>query len=125
VIVAHEGVEREGVAGECREHGAHPIALVHAERFAPAPAFDLVVTGAADIVIVVGVEREQHADAAVRFGVQHEEIPVHLGPDVDAYAVTATQVATFAQPYADPLLSLLDLCGSHGVGGRERQRCEQ
>jgi hypothetical protein len=118
VVVPHELAELEWVAGERRVHRAQPAVHEHAEGLAVAAAPDLEVTLTAHEVVVVGIQREQHAEAAVRLGVDYYEVTVRFGVGVHPHTVALPEVALFAQPDLDGRL----LLRGHGCrGGRQAQ----
>jgi hypothetical protein len=122
VVVAHELTELERVAGESRVDGAQARVVVDAERLTIAAAADFEVALAAHEVVLVGIQREQHADAAVGLRVEDQEVTVRLGAGVDLHPVAALQVARLVDPDSDGRLALhgLDRCyGCEAHGGQQ------
>src|SRR6266566_3079715 len=87
VPVADELVVLERLCHPGGEHRAGPVVVVHHKRVAIRSTAQLLPLPAANEVVVSRIEREQHAHAAIRIGVQDDEVSILCGLDVDARAV--------------------------------------
>src|SRR6266566_1962062 len=87
VPVADELVVLERLCHPGGEHRAGPVVVVHHKRVAIRSTAQLLPLPAANEVVVSRIEREQHAHAAIRIGVQDDEVSILRGLDVDARAV--------------------------------------
>jgi len=126
MIPLDKGVELERIARERGEHRTGAVRVVDAERFPTAAAFDLVVAGAAHVVVVIGVQREQHANPAIRLDVEYEQVTVEVGSHVDARPVSAAKIRPLVHPNLDGRLRHWTTCRSERrFGGCERERCQQ
>src|SRR6266849_4071070 len=76
MIAAHELVELERCHRADGEHEPGALPLVDRERLAVAAAAELDRPPAAHKCVVARVEREQHPDAAVGIGAEHDEVAV-------------------------------------------------
>src|SRR6266566_5036865 len=87
VPVADELVVLERLCHPGGEHRARAVIVVHHKRIAIRSTPQLLPLPAANEVVVSRIEREQHAHAAIRIGVQDDEVSILCGLDVDARAV--------------------------------------
>src|SRR2546427_735680 len=109
MVIAHVGVEAEGVGCDRGEHRARSVALER-ERVAIAAVSQLEALPAAHKVVIARIERKQHADPALGIGVQHDEVAVLRRLDVNAGAV------------AGPKLIVIE---ANSDGCLSEQRCKQ
>src|SRR6266566_8166114 len=87
VPFADELVVLERLCHPGGEHRARAVIVVHHKRIAIRSTPQLLPLPAANEVVVSRIEREQHAHAAIRIGVQDDEVSILCGLDVDARAV--------------------------------------
>jgi hypothetical protein len=119
VVAANERIDSERVTGVRGVDGADALRLVDPERFPIAAPADLHVPPAPNVVVLKWIERNQHADPAIRLGVKHQEISIPLCACVHAHAVAPPHVAALVQPDLDWCLGLSE---DRGVSRRYRER---
>jgi len=92
MIVADECVEVEWVGRYGGQHRAGSLVALDLEGIAitAAPHFEPPATP--DEVVVPWVGGKQHADPAIRIGVQHDEIAILCGLDIDARMIAARKL---------------------------------
>jgi hypothetical protein len=97
VLVDGKGIEPERVAGHRSIDGTLPGARIHRKGFAVAAVTELIGVAAPDVVVIVRVKREKHANAAIRVGVQHHQEAVVVGADLDLAMLAADELAVVVQ----------------------------
>lgn len=129
VLVACEFVEAKRIARECGVYRTDTALSEDAEGFTIAPTPDLEFATALHEVVLDRIDREQDAHAAIRLGMQHEQIPVRCDARIDS--------DTVAQPHLTPIepdlhrkIGLLrENCGRGGFSSaccrdQEREECD-
>ena len=92
MVVRSESAEVKRVGRDRGEHRARPFAGLYLERVAIAAAAQLEFLPATHEVVIGRIEREQHADSALRISVQDDEVAVLRGLDVDTRAVAGVKL---------------------------------
>ena len=95
------------------------------EALAPiSPAPDLVPMPAPNEVVVPGAEREQHSETPIGIGIEHQEVAVPLGLDLDLGLLTFPELTTVVDPDPDWSRARLDRGEPAGrrMGAQRRRR---
>jgi hypothetical protein len=117
VIPEDETVEPERIARD-RSVDRAPARSLGLESLTPTAAANLVLLTAADEIVLVGIERKQNPETALRIHMKDQEIAIVLGPNLNLGAVAGEEAAIVADPKPDRRVVV---SGSRGTGGRPSQ----
>jgi hypothetical protein len=97
VIAHYEGLELERLA---RDGGVHRSATLSVDLEGPAvtPTPHLVLLAAAHEIVLVGIEREQHPEIAIRVDMQNQEVSVVFGAYFDLGFLSREEATIVADP---------------------------
>jgi hypothetical protein len=124
MVAEHERVEPERIVGNRRVHGALPAVVVYRERFAAAPALDLILAAAADEVVVARVEWKQYPEVPAWISVEHQQVAVLTGANLHLGTITREEPAIVADPDLNGWVVapwVPDRCGARGSESKKRK----
>ena len=120
MIAEHELVEAERIVGHGGVHRAPALAVVRRERLVAAAAADLVLPAAAHEVVVLRIDREQHAQMAVGIGVEHQQVAILARPDLHLGLFAGEEPPVVADPDLDGRIVAAGV-GLNGRAGGDRR----
>ena len=112
MVVTSERAEGECVGCHRREHRARSFIALDLERVAIGAAPHLELLPAAHKVVIARIERVEHADPALGLGMEHDEVAVLLGLDVDPGVVAGGELIVI-EANSDGILSEQQQCKQH------------
>jgi hypothetical protein len=124
MIPGNEALEPERLSGHRGIDGS-PTFPVGLKGIAVPATPDFVLFAAAYKIVLVRIQREKHPQVPVRIDVEHEQVPILLGTDLNLGALAREKPTIVVDPDLDWwVLPQLAGVGPSGVSG-EHQRKEQ
>ncbi len=129
MTVAYELVEPERIAGKRGVYRTDTTRGEDAEGLTVTSTPDFKLATTPHEVVLDGINRKQDAYAAIRLGMQHEQIPVRRDARIDSDTVAQPHVTPIEPDLHGKIGLLCEHCGRGGVSSaccrdQEREECD-